>query len=146
MDADVAEGIIMIVIVTGPPCGGKSTYVQEQAQPGDLIVDQDALALAIEAGSSSHVYSTATRKMARAARNAAVWEGLKAMQGDRYRTLFVIHTDPSPEMRMSYRAMGGRFVEMDPGKDECLRRAQSRPPENRELVKQVLDDYYSKRR
>lgn len=135
----------MIVIVTGPPCGGKSTYVRENAQDGDLIVDQDALALAIEKGSRMHAYSVTTRTMARAARNAAVWEGLKEMQGDRYRTLFIIHTDPPPEMRMTYRAMGGRFVEMDPGKDECLRRAQSRPPENRELVKQVLDDYYSKR-
>ena len=37
----------MITIVLGPPCGGKSTYVAEQAQSGDVVVDYDALAQAL---------------------------------------------------------------------------------------------------
>lgn len=139
------DGPSMIVVVTGPPCGGKSTYVESHLADGDLIVDMDELALSIEVSAASHDYSEITRKMARAARNAAVGEGLKLMQGERYRTLFIIHTDPPPEMRMTYRAMGARFVDVDPGKQECLRRAESRPAKNRELTRQVLDDYYAKR-
>lgn len=34
----------MLTVVTGPPCGGKTTYVEEQRQPGDLVLDLDALA------------------------------------------------------------------------------------------------------
>ena len=135
----------MIVIVTGPPCGGKSTYAWEHLQDGDLLIDMDEIAKAIEPMSSSHDYSDVTRNVARAARNAAVREVVQKMQGERRRRAFIIHTDPSPEMRRVYRAMGGRFVEMDPGKEECLRRAKNRPPKNQQLVRQVIDEWYGNR-
>lgn len=32
-----------VVLVTGPPCSGKTTYVQRHAQHGDLILDQDRI-------------------------------------------------------------------------------------------------------
>lgn len=35
-----------VMLVTGPPCGGKSTYVDEHAGEGDLIVCLDLLARA----------------------------------------------------------------------------------------------------
>lgn len=135
----------MIVVVTGPPCGGKSTYAWENLTEGDLLIDMDELAMTLQPMSLSHDYSDITRNVARAARNAAVGEALKQMQGERYRTAFIIHTDPPPEMRRTYRAMGARFVDCDPGKDECLKRADLRPPQNQVLVKSVLDDYYAKR-
>jgi len=31
------------ILVAGPPCGGKTTYVQTHAQPGDEVVDYDAI-------------------------------------------------------------------------------------------------------
>ena len=35
-----------VILVTGPPCAGKSTYARERAAPGDLILDQDELGAA----------------------------------------------------------------------------------------------------
>jgi len=32
-----------VVLVTGPPCAGKTTYARDHAKPGDLILDQDQL-------------------------------------------------------------------------------------------------------
>jgi hypothetical protein len=32
-----------IVLVAGPPCAGKTTYVRDHAQPGDTVLDQDVL-------------------------------------------------------------------------------------------------------
>lgn len=32
-----------VILVTGPPCAGKSSYARDHAQPGDLILDQDQL-------------------------------------------------------------------------------------------------------
>ena len=32
-----------VVLVTGPPCAGKTTHVAQHAQPGDLVLDQDAI-------------------------------------------------------------------------------------------------------
>lgn len=135
----------MIVVVTGPPCGGKSTYVKEQFSEGDLMIDMDMIALSLSPSSESHSYDQTVRNVARAARNAAVGETLKQMQGQRNRTAFIIHSDPPPEMRRTYRAMGAHFVECDPGRDECLRRLKSRPHVNQQLVRGVIDDYYAKR-
>lgn len=36
-----------VTLVTGPPASGKTTYVQTHAQPGDLVVDLDAIAQAL---------------------------------------------------------------------------------------------------
>jgi hypothetical protein len=33
-----------VTIVCGPPCSGKTTWVRQQAKPGDLIVDYDDIA------------------------------------------------------------------------------------------------------
>lgn len=135
----------MIVVVMGPPCGGKSFYVRQEAKTGDVIIDMDVIAMALEFESFSHDYDDTTRAIARAARNAAVSEGLRTFQGERRRTLFIIHTDPPREMRLVYRAAGARFVIQDPGKKVCLERAKNRPLQNQKLVRRVLDDYYSKR-
>lgn len=32
-----------VVLITGPPCAGKTTYARAHAQPGDLVLDQDAM-------------------------------------------------------------------------------------------------------
>jgi hypothetical protein len=32
-----------VVLVAGPPCAGKSTYVAQRRQPGDIVLDQDAI-------------------------------------------------------------------------------------------------------
>lgn len=42
-----ALGKATITLVCGPPCSGKTTWVREHAQPGDLIVDWDAIAQAL---------------------------------------------------------------------------------------------------
>lgn len=32
-----------VILIAGPPCSGKTTYVQDHAQPGDIVLDQDEL-------------------------------------------------------------------------------------------------------
>jgi hypothetical protein len=34
---------VSVVLVAGPPCAGKTTYVTRHAEPGDVVLDQDAL-------------------------------------------------------------------------------------------------------
>jgi hypothetical protein len=136
----------MIQIVTGPPCGGKSTYINDRAKPGDIIIDMDVLALALTTpGTEPFTYSDKVRQVAYKARAGAVTEALIVAQGERYQNVYIIHTDPSPDQRAYYRAMGGRIVECDPGKEVCLERMKSRPKQNHAIAERFIHEYYQHR-
>lgn len=136
----------MIQIVTGPPCGGKTTYVKERAKPNDVIIDMDVIALALTTeGTEPYTYSDQVRRVAFRARQAAVSEALITAQGERYLNVYIIHTDPLPDQRAFYRAMGGRIVECDPGKEVCLERLESRPTATHSVLRKVISDYYQYR-
>lgn len=136
----------MITVVTGPPCGGKSTLIADSSNSGDIVVDMDRLALALTTPDvQPFEYDARVRAVARAARKAAVTEALKVGQGERRLGVWIIHTDPSPDERRAYRALGAHIVEANPGKAECLRRLQSRPKQNYAIARKVIDDYFSKR-
>lgn len=136
----------MITIVTGPPCSGKSTFIKENAKADDCIIDMDRIALALSPDeTTSFTYSERIRKIARSARAAAVKTALMQAQGERYWGLWIIHTDPTPDVRSMYRTFGARFVEMNPGKVVCLERLAKRPVENHKLAREVIDTYYGKR-
>jgi len=136
----------MITIVTGPPCGGKSTYIKEKAKPEDLIIDMDRIALAVSVeGTEPFEYGERTRKVARDARAAAIKRAVVLAQGERYWGVWIIHTDPSADERMMYRAMNAQIVEVSPGRDVCLQRLKSRPQRNQQIAREVIEKYYGKR-
>lgn len=60
-------------IVAGPPCGGKSTYVQEHAGDGDLVFDYDE-AMAAASGRPLHDHDEALRDQVLQVRAAIVDE------------------------------------------------------------------------
>lgn len=118
-----------VVVVTGPPCSGKSTYVNDHAGPNDVVIDLDALALALmPPGAHHHVYPPHVRHVAIGARNTAIARATRLSEQCR---VFLIHADPTPEQRREYRRHQWRMVDIDPGKDVCLARARvpgARPP------------------
>jgi predicted kinase len=112
-----------LTIVTGPPCAGKSTHVDEQRQPGDVVIDFDRIAAALGHDGDQVDWSkdSSHRHLARVAR-AAVLKTVLA--GDlRDRTVWVVETNPERWQVAAYRRAGGTTVELDPGRDECHARA-----------------------
>jgi hypothetical protein len=135
----------MITVVTGPPCGGKSTYIQDNAKDGDIIIDMDRLALALIKGDvASHDYSDEVRAIARAARKGAAKQALIAGQGNRL-GVWIIHTDPPTQDRINYKVAGARIVECSPGLQVCLKRLKNRPIINQLKVEGYIRDYYAVR-
>ena len=136
----------MIVVVTGPPCGGKSTYIKDRAKSGDVIIDMDRIALALTTDdTSSHSYSSEVRWIAMQARKAAVKEALYQFASRRGPTAWIIHTDPTADERSQYRLRNAQIVEINPGKDVCLERLKSRPEVNQPIARKVISDYFEKR-
>ena len=104
----------MLHVVTGAPCAGKTTFVKEHKQSGDIVIDMDALAVSLGAD-DMHQYTEGIRRAALAARRAAI-----DSIGDS--NAWVIHTQPTYEQRAAYK--GAVFHDLDPGIQECLNRAK----------------------
>ena len=136
----------MIYVVTGPPCGGKSTYIKQNAKPGDVIIDMDRIALALTTDDvRNHSYSQEVRSIAMVARKAAVKEALFQCADRRGPTAWIIHTDPSADERSQYRLRNAQIVEINPGKEVCLKRVKARPAINQPIATKVINDYFQKR-
>jgi len=134
----------MITIVMGPPCGGKSTYVSEMSEPGDVVVDMDLMAQALTVGSGVHDYADHVRAVAWRARSAAVKAALQVGELSRV-NVWIVHSDPPADWLLKYRLANARLKMVDPGRDVCLSRLSDRPVSVQVRGKRGIDDFYRKR-
>ncbi|GAA4117459.1 hypothetical protein GCM10022215_18140 [Nocardioides fonticola] len=114
-----------IVVVTGPPCAGKSTHVRRHATPDDVVVDLDELARAL-GHPESHVDPlappTPAADLARSLRADLIRRataGALARRG----TVWIVDARPSPTSLAIYRRVGAVVVALDAPPAELRRRA-----------------------
>ena len=100
-------------VVTGPPCGGKSTYVREHAEAGDLIIDFDDLVEAF--GGKRYEADGLIREAAVQARRSAI-EVACVSEGTTW-IIDTVHEDPFEEDE--------EVIVIDPGFDACMERAKA---------------------
>lgn len=108
----------MIRVVTGPPCAGKSTYVQENRKDKDVVVDYDLIAQAL---GSTEPYGSmgAIRTCALSARDRVT-----DLCIERDFDSWVIRTELGQDDKELFRLAGAEFIEVDPGEDVCIARAE----------------------
>lgn len=108
-----------VTLVIGPPCAGKTTWVQQHQQHGDIVIDWDHLA--IEAGSPvAHDHP----KVYRAAANARRQELEQHVAGMADGRAFIIRTEPRRfEQAALARRLDAHIEIIDPGIHTCLARA-----------------------
>lgn len=109
----------MMHVILGPPCSGKSTYVRDHSEPGDVLVDYDAIAQAL---GSKEPYDAPKpiKSAAFAARSAVIAHVI-----DTGAEAWVIHASPTVAQMERYRAIGAEIVEMDTDMETCLERAEA---------------------
>lgn len=115
------------VLVTGPPCSGKSTYVDQHATPGALIVCWDTIALELGAATThpTPYRMRDTIAAAYAERLALVPTAPEA---------WVIRTLADPAERADWAAtLGAQLVILQPPLDELMARARRRPHPGRTM-------------
>ena len=97
-----------VTVVTGPQGAGKTTYVADHAQPGDIVVDFDTLAQAF-GSTSRHDHPDSTRWVTYEAWTAAVRRLWRVTD----RACWLIHAHPALPALAEYRARGARLIVMD---------------------------------
>lgn len=118
-----AEGLpamSRVVVVAGPPAGGKTTYIERHAAVGDVVIDLDAIANAVRVGPASHDYPEYVRSVAMAARLAAIGVAVRLR---RQITVWIINTHPSEAQMKAYADDGWTLVVVDPTEAIALARA-----------------------
>jgi 5-methylcytosine-specific restriction protein A len=129
-----------VTLIIGPPCSGKTTWVQHHAQPGDLIIDWDQLA--IQAGSPvPHDHPAAYRAAASTERTRLEHHVATTPNI----TAWIIRTLPNPkdQHKAEQRLHTTHTHICDPGMTTCIRRAQQdgRPPD----IDQTIVTWYATR-
>ena len=110
-----------VTVVTGPPCSGKTTYVNGHAQPGDLIVDWDVLAVAL----------TGTRRptgdLSRFVADARDAVLAKAATGTIDVDVWVVTTEQGDRLSALASRLGAKVHTMDTDMETCLTRLREDP-------------------
>ena len=110
-----------VTLVCGAVGSGKTYYVQEHSQRGDLVVDLDLLYMAIS-GLPMYDRPTELLPFALVARKAIV---RRLMQPSIIQRAWVITSNPTLGRRYEYAAVGARIVVLEVPADECIRRVQA---------------------
>lgn len=128
----------MLTVVIGPPAAGKSTWVLEHAQPGDIVIDYDRLAVALSGpGGHPHDHPAHLVAVTKAARTAAIDT---AMRHKAKVDVYLIHSSPGAQRLADYRAMGAQIVTVDPGRDVV--RARCKGGNRPQRMYTVIDEWY----
>jgi hypothetical protein len=114
---------------------GKSTFVREHSQPGDLVVDYDAIAGAVYAGmpyslggDRHKLVSDIRGRLLRRIRRGEVDAGCA----------WIISSNPQAEKMFPFHEV----MVIDPGRDEVFKRCQSERPE---ALLGLVDKWYAER-
>lgn len=132
---------LTVTLICGPPGGGKSTYLLDNAAPGDLVVDYDRLAVALQVRADTHEHVEAHRPFICEARDAVLDRLVLGNHG--VRRAWIIHNGAHRKVRESFRRRyNAQVVLVWSPEDVCLRRAMGqRPDEWFGYVRRWFSDY-----
>jgi len=114
---------IPVVLVSGPPASGKTTWVEAQVRPGDTIIDLDTfkeLAGGTKWDEDRHVFNRAF-----GLRNTAI----RSLHGLSSGTCYLIVTSPTDKERSTWaKALGNTTIKvMDTPESVCIARIKADP-------------------
>lgn len=129
----------MIHVVTGHICSGKSWYVRQHAEPGDVVIDLDRIALAIShEDTPHHEYPIHITDIARVVRWFAIDEAVRLHRRASW-DLWIIHAYPSDDDLAKYRRLGAAVAEIKADVATLRERASAQRPEHaRQMLERML--------
>lgn len=110
----------MLIVVTGPPASGKSTWIDAHATARDIVIDLDRITRALTGpGAPQWNQDPTILRVAHRARYAAMDEAFELRDTV---DVYLIHTMPSPKALAKYKRLDARIVVVDPGREVTMQR------------------------
>jgi hypothetical protein len=116
---------VPLQIVCGPPCSGKTTYIRNNADTQDLVIDLDTIMTTLEptyAHWSGSLHESLLHRAVRV-RNALLGSLQRRTSG---RAWFIVSAPTEAEREWWKGKLGGEIILLHPGVAECKRRADAR--------------------
>lgn len=113
---------VPLEIVCGPPCAGKTFYVEKRAKPGDYVIDLDAIGEVLSAGFERSWTGPLLDRAIRM-RNVMLGTLSDLTTG---RAWFIVSAPTAAEREWWQGVLGGKVVLINPGEAICLDRAVGR--------------------
>lgn len=137
-----SAGSRKVYIISGSPCSGKTTFVKENMQFGDIVVDLDLIWQALSM-QSIHIKPDTLKPIIFVARETI--EDQIKMRAGNWSNAWVI-TTKSRQMEVERMAtrLNGEVIYMDATKEECLERLKANPDgRDIKLFTQLIEEYYN---
>ncbi len=130
-----------VYIVYGPPCAGKNTWVKENSDPDDLIVDIDRLYAAIRCESCGAFEKPNAIKNNAFALRDVLFDNIKTRYG-RWQNAYIIGGYPlKAERERLETRLSATSIFIDTPKEICLERAKDKPSEWKGYVLDWFERY-----
>lgn len=110
-----------VTVVCGPPCSGKSTWVREQMQRGDLVVDYDDIAQRLGSPRSHNHHPKFYKRV-----EATIARALDGIRRGRHERAWVIRSNLARAQALAD-DLGARLVVIDEPDAVLIERAAKRP-------------------
>jgi len=121
------RSLIPLVILTGPPCAGKSTCARMEASASDLVVELDDIMTTLDPAYRHWTGDRNKDRLDEAIRLRNRMLGSLSDPSCPYPRAWFIVSAPSPVERAWWHThLGGELRLLHPGVAECIRRAKAR--------------------
>lgn len=112
---------IPVTIVCGPPGSGKTTYVEKHKSWGDLVIDVDALFVALSGGLGWYEHPVALLPFVMEARDAVIARLARTHEVSKA-WILTAEGDMNKVRALAKRIGGAEILPIEVGAAECLRR------------------------
>gem|GEM_PF-2445395 len=139
-DRNLAGTGARIIVVCGPPAGGKTTWIKQQAALEDATIDMDQIARAFMPNplDQTHIYPPHIKSMAVAARSAAIAKAQRLYTPCR---VWMIKALPTARDLAEWRGNRWPIVVIDPGRAVVEQRLAERAPDTPAVVARWYDQH-----
>lgn len=136
-----------VYLVVGAPCSGKTTFVKEHIEEGDIVFDVDDL-WQVLSGQSRYCKPSSLKQIVLATR-LFIKDQLKRGAGY-WRNAYIIESKLATPIELDKEAEGYPFnvevIEMEATKEECLNRLLNNSQgRDIKLYQELIEEYYAKK-